>query len=531
MEIIKSSELGHLFIKAKWKKVQDFIYGPLKEAYPHIDSARIYSFFSDIVDLYSIGLEYQYTFEINELRFGHELYHELSSRSSTLLKSLYFHANSLVNQVLKEVFQFNGTISLNRFLAKERVEKPFELASLLPIYTVIIYRNKLLAHHDELRMISGITSANGVYRYNPTSLELTNEDIVVLDDLKASYLNDFDELKSIDNYWEILHFLYMNIPISSSPFKLGIVKINPDRNTINSLIERTGCKSHCVDEIITALEYFILSIPVADISLPKEYKKDKVIDSCAYPHREIDHERAYLNSFASNMRDIADDDYIDARTLYRNGRYRGFIYHSVQAVEKYLKCILLYIAVKVPRTHDLEVLYEEVAKNSSIELTEKSLAFLKEINGLEEAVRYDHVPYYYRYELLHELDYFVRDIRPYCKGRCVPDKIFDEGKQEGFLNLRSGHEFSGPRIFIDGKLEKLIKSKKEKEKQSRASLIWNNPWFYKVKRNHFKRMVGSYSRNLSPLTPKGPNSLKYFYYLNRYFPFHRDVVNYFTKGK
>ena len=50
-----------------------------------------------------------------------------------------------------------------------------------------------------------------------------------------------------------------------------------------------------------------------------------------------DIKRARLNGLALSMRNLADEDYIDARTLYRNKRYRGFYYHACQAVEKYFK--------------------------------------------------------------------------------------------------------------------------------------------------------------------------------------------------
>lgn len=248
---------------------------------------------------------------------------------------------------------------------------------------------------------------------------------------------------------------------------------------------------------------------------------------CTYSPENLTHERLYLNEFARNLRHIADDDYIDARTLYRNKRYRGFIYHASQAVEKYLKCILLFIEIKIPTTHDLDKLLGKVTEYSNLELKNESLEFIKELNGLGEAVRYDHTPYYFRYELLHYLDFFVRDIRPYCKNRCVPAEFLQTETQDAYLMLKSGHEYKSPRIFLDGKLEKLIKSKAKKDRAVRGNLIWNNPYFYKIKRNKFSVIRGTQSRNLSPLIPEGKNSKGYFEYLKRFYPFHKTVIDYY----
>ena len=252
--------------------------------------------------------------------------------------------------------------------------------------------------------------------------------------------------------------------------------------------------------------------------------KNRVKNHGAYPSSKLDESRLYLNDFASRLIGIADDDYIDARALYRNGRYRGFVYHACQAVEKYLKGILLYLEVKVPTTHNLETLLEKVSEVSFIELHDKSIKFLKDINGMDEAVRYDHISYYIRYDLLHELDYFVRDIRPYCRNRCVSDEFFGTQHENQWLRIMSGHDFSTPKIIVSGKLEKLIRSENKRDKISRKILIWNNPYFYSVKRNHFSVVRGSVSRNLYPFVPFNEKNLKLYKYISKYFQFHKMVM-------
>lgn len=52
--------------------------------------------------------------------------------------------------------------------------------------------------------------------------------------------------------------------------------------------------------------------------------------------------KALINNFAvRSFRDTADGDYIAARSAFRCTLYQQFFWSSQQAVEKYLKCILL----------------------------------------------------------------------------------------------------------------------------------------------------------------------------------------------
>jgi len=49
-----------------------------------------------------------------------------------------------------------------------------------------------------------------------------------------------------------------------------------------------------------------------------------------------------LNDFAiRSFRDVADYDYIAARMTYRTSLFSQFLWSGLQAVEKYLKCLLL----------------------------------------------------------------------------------------------------------------------------------------------------------------------------------------------
>lgn len=51
----------------------------------------------------------------------------------------------------------------------------------------------------------------------------------------------------------------------------------------------------------------------------------------------------YINDFANrSFRDFADQDYIMARIAYRKEFDQQFLWCSLQAIEKYLKAILIY---------------------------------------------------------------------------------------------------------------------------------------------------------------------------------------------
>ncbi len=69
-----------------------------------------------------------------------------------------------------------------------------------------------------------------------------------------------------------------------------------------------------------------------------------------------DNKRAWYSFWVQfTFRDGADKDYISARLLFRNKLYQTGAWSSLQAVEKYLKCILLYSykSTKIGNGHDL----------------------------------------------------------------------------------------------------------------------------------------------------------------------------------
>lgn len=248
----------------------------------------------------------------------------------------------------------------------------------------------------------------------------------------------------------------------------------------------------------------------------------------AYTNTNQNVNRVYLNEFAQRLRNIADDDYIDARTLYRNERYRGFIYHASQAVEKYLKTILLFLEIKAPDKHYLVKLYTTIKKNSVFELKPDSISFIKELEGMGQAVRYDATPYSYDLDLIHYLDFFVRDVRPYCKSRFVPPNILQAGKASAHLNLKSGHEYNSKNIIFNGHLEQIIKSRKTNNFKS--NLTWNNLYFYnKNKPKKIYVFNGNRSMNLAPISSRKRHAKRIFEYVKTYYKFPANIVRYYLE--
>ena len=103
-----------------------------------------------------------------------------------------------------------------------------------------------------------------------------------------------------------------------------------------------------------------------------------------------------INDFASrSFRDVADRDYIAARMAYRAELVPQFLWSSQQALEKYLKYILLVNRVPAKVGHDI---------TSAMELT-KQLPFLMDI--CPRALKFiEHIATYGEYRYL-DVSYHV----------------------------------------------------------------------------------------------------------------------------
>ena len=163
----------------------------------------------------------------------------------------------------------------------------------------------------------------------------------------------------------------------------------------------------------------------------------------------------YRNEFARrSFLEIADYDYIAARLLFKNHCYEQSMITAQQSIEKYLKAILLFQAVK-PKdlkkyNHNLEAILDNSSAIESLEITVDTLNFIKALNGVE-GLRYLTDSYFLRGNFLKSLDKAVFELRVYCSFGSKPFVPWHEIK-DVITKYQNG------RLVFGGELEKVIKA-------------------------------------------------------------------------
>ncbi len=214
----------------------------------------------------------------------------------------------------------------------------------------------------------------------------------------------------------------------------------------------------------------------------------------------------FINSFGTqSFRDQADRDYIAARLACRYELFPQFLWASHQAIEKYLKAILLYNRVKKAAKvgHDLAfALSLTETLPFQIELSSRSRKFIGHLAEVGE-FRYIDIPFHVSGHILMDLDLAVWEIRRYCQvlnvfGKVLPlreQKLLDAAWSElAGSKTEPRHQFR----LQDGLLEKILDERKH---PSRSALLWHNPCFGVRKRATIRA-----KSHLS-----GQNPLLYFY--------------------
>jgi HEPN domain-containing protein len=208
---------------------------------------------------------------------------------------------------------------------------------------------------------------------------------------------------------------------------------------------------------------------------------------------------ALLNEFALRcFRDVADGDYIAARLSYRAEMFLQAYWASQQALEKYLKAILLLRRIPQTKgTHQLGLLLDKLEKQFPLKLapaTRKFIAFIDEWN----VDRYFLFPYGSMGVEIIKLDWAVWDIRRYCtsyhRGSSPKQQRFLEYDMK-HIEDAVNHTPQRYRSLSEGLLEKVLD---EKGNSARPGLIWNNMYFGSSRRK-FVRMRQRYSSHNSPL--------------------------------
>lgn len=178
------------------------------------------------------------------------------------------------------------------------------------------------------------------------------------------------------------------------------------------------------------------------------------------------------------FRDTGDHDYIAARLAYRSRLVVPFLWSSLQAIEKYLKCILILNDVSARGLgHDIKAALNRINQKAPFKIT---------LNRLEQEIL-DHIAEYgpdryliysyfiYDKELL-KLDMLVWHLRQYCRPINFDLKL-ENGQRKNMLqtNLdsidRSWNLPPRQAHIPTGKLEEILSKKSH---PARAALVWKN---------------------------------------------------------
>lgn len=195
-------------------------------------------------------------------------------------------------------------------------------------------------------------------------------------------------------------------------------------------------------------------------------------------------------------------DYISARMSFRVGLIEQFHWQALQALEKYLKAILLYNRIKARKIgHSLSKALEKAEQLPfDLELTQLASEFISHIDAYGR-FRYLEASYFIRGPKLVELDRTVWEVRRYCKVLNYELSLEDGSKKQMLpveldaIECSSSHPPQQFRIQGGG-LEKIID---KKDHPARAPLIWQNGFFGKKRRKSVKASVEFQAKN-SPLT-------------------------------
>ena len=212
---------------------------------------------------------------------------------------------------------------------------------------------------------------------------------------------------------------------------------------------------------------------------------------------------ALLNDFATrSFRDTADQDYIAARLAFRARLIPQFLWSSLQALEKYLKCMLVLNRIKANRGHNLGEILEKFdeAKPFEFRLTDPCRNFIHFLDTYGRH-RYFESSWYVTGGEIIELDRAVWEVRRYARTmRYEIDRIGGikinalpiEVQRNIDAESRNPQEFH----ITGGLLESIIE---KTDHPARDALIWQNGFFGKSRRRSVQLRSSLLAAN-SPLT-------------------------------
>lgn len=231
-------------------------------------------------------------------------------------------------------------------------------------------------------------------------------------------------------------------------------------------------------------------------------------------------QKVYLNEYARVcFRNIADEDYIAARILYRNKSYDQFLTMAHQAIEKYIKAILLFNQVSIKQKnkgiHNLKLLLERCdIKIPHFNIEKRTRETLKYFNGLDQ-IRYLTYSFSANSNYLLDLDSAIFDLRRYCQSN------IDKAKGLSRLNIKDLRLRKN--IVLDGYLERYLK-KPDKYKEKYNNLIWKNFYYGNNKKNTIKYGHTFWAKS-SPISTK--NDSASYDVVKEFVPFPKELKKFF----
>lgn len=182
-----------------------------------------------------------------------------------------------------------------------------------------------------------------------------------------------------------------------------------------------------------------------------------------------------MNDFAVRcFSEIADGDYVAARMANRAALAVQYLWASQQAIEKYLKCILLLnrIAAKEVQ-HDLGAALSAIDTSGklALDLTRPTQEFIKYLDTYGR-FRYLEISHFASGRSIIMLDRAVWELRRFCTLDLASHQI----------KLR--HDFPAPKVRLPGgRLEEIIDTPGH---PAREPLLWQNAFFGKRVRRRVK---------------------------------------------
>jgi len=236
--------------------------------------------------------------------------------------------------------------------------------------------------------------------------------------------------------------------------------------------------------------------------------------------------KPYINDFANrSFRDFADQDYIMARMAYRKEFDQQFLWCSLQAIEKYLKAILIYNRTSTKGlSHDLTKALSRVKEISDLEfaLPSPDLEEFIEYISIYGADRYLSRPTHIKRGALLTLDKTVWCIRRYCFF--MHQVIHKNGKDKDLFEFNKTkatnpyyEEYRHKYTIFNGYLENVIR----KNSPSYEDLVWKNFFYGRVKKHKIKNFTFRSSSN-NPTHSLHP---EIFYTLQKYVDFPKSIKN------